>query len=76
MNRFFIEWKIVETLEKTIKNQPVMDITIPLKVINSLNLINGLLRNLPAGTKLSDVDYEKVITFAIAWAVGGLYESQ
>ncbi len=53
-----------------------MDITIPLKVINSLNLINGLLRNLPAGTKLSDVDYEKVITFAIAWAVGGLYEAQ
>ena len=53
-----------------------MDLTLPLKVINSLNLINGLLRNLGPGMKLSDVDYEKVITYCIAWAVGGLYEAQ
>lgn len=53
-----------------------MDITVPLKVINSLNLIGGILRGLPIGTKLSDADYEKIITYAISWAVGGLYEAQ
>lgn len=53
-----------------------MDVTVPLKVINSLNLIGGMLRLLPDGKKLSDVDYEKVITYAVAWAVGGLYEAQ
>lgn len=76
MARFFDEWKIVETLEKTIKNPPVMEIPLALKVINSLNLINGVLRVLPVGAKLSDTDYEKAITYAIAWAVGGLYEAQ
>jgi hypothetical protein len=34
-----------------------MDLTIPLKVINSLNLIGGILRVVPAATKLSDADY-------------------
>lgn len=53
-----------------------MELTIALKVINSLNLIGGMLRVLPAGVKLSDPDYQKVITFGIAWAVGGLYEAQ
>jgi hypothetical protein len=53
-----------------------MDLTLPLKVINSLNLINGILRSLPPGAKLSDIDYDKVITYCIAWAVGGLYEAQ
>lgn len=54
-----------------------MDLTLPLKVINSLNLIGGLLRLAPTGgVKLSEVDYERVITYAIAWAVGGLYEAQ
>lgn len=52
-----------------------MDVTLALKLINTLNLINGLLRVLPVGGKLSDQDYEKVITYCVAWAVGGLYES-
>jgi hypothetical protein len=34
-----------------------MELTIALKVINSLNLIGGMLRVLPAGVKLSDPDY-------------------
>lgn len=50
-----------------------MQLSIPLKVINSLNLIGGMLRELPPGTKLSEQDYEKVITYGISWAVGGLY---
>lgn len=76
MNKFFDDWKIVQTLDKTIKNSPVMQLTLPLKVINSLNLIGGMLRVLPAGTKMAEQDYQRIITYAIAWAVGGLYEAQ
>lgn len=46
-----------------------------LKLINTLNLINGLLRVLPTGVKLTDVEYERVVTYSIAWAIGGLYEA-
>lgn len=49
MAKFFDEWKIVESCDKNIKNQPVMDVVLPLKVINSLNLIGGLLRLAPSG---------------------------
>lgn len=49
MVKFFDDWKIVQTLEKNIKNQPVMELTLPLKVINSLNLIGGMLRLAPTG---------------------------
>lgn len=54
----------------------MMDVSIPLKVINTLSIVSGLLKNIPAGVKLSDSDYEKVLTYAITWAVGGLYEAQ
>lgn len=54
----------------------MMDLSIPLKVTNTLSFINGLLKIVPVGVKLSDSDYEKVVTYAIAWAVGGLYEAQ
>jgi hypothetical protein len=54
----------------------MMDVSIPLKVTNTLSFINGLLKSLPVGTKLSDTDYEKVVTYAVTWAVGGLYEAQ
>ena len=53
-----------------------MELSIPLKVANALSFINGLLKILPVGVKLSDSDYEKVVTYAITWAVGGLYEAQ
>lgn len=54
----------------------MMDLSIPLKVTNTLSFINGLLKNVPVGVKLADSDYEKVVTYAVAWAVGGLYEAQ
>jgi dynein heavy chain len=76
MKKFFDDWKIVQALEKAIKNPPMMDVSIPLKVINTLSFVSGLLKPLPAGVKLSDQDYEKVLTYAISWAVGGLYEAQ
>lgn len=53
----------------------MMDVSLPLKVINSLSFISGLLKPIPAGVKLSDADYDKVVTYAVAWAVGGLYEA-
>ena len=53
----------------------MMDISVPLKLLNTLNLINGLLRTLPAGVKLTEVEYERVVTYAVAWAIGGLYEA-
>lgn len=52
-----------------------MSVTTPLKVINTLSLLNGLLKPLAAGSKLSDVDYDKVVTYSVAWAVGGLFEA-
>jgi dynein heavy chain len=76
MKKFFDDWKIVQSLEKAIKNPPTMDVSIPLKVINTLSFVSGLLKPLPAGVKLSDQDYEKVLTYAVSWAVGGLYEAQ
>lgn len=76
MKKFFEDWKICQVLEKAIKNPPMMDISVPLKVINTLSFVNGILKQVPAGVKLSDQDYEKVLTYAISWAVGGLYEAQ
>lgn len=62
-------------MEKTIKNPPMMDVSVPMKITNTLSLINGMLKSLPVGSKMSDVDYEKVVVYAISWAVGGLYEA-
>lgn len=73
MKKFFDDWKIIQNLEKTIKNAPMMEVSLPLKVINTLSFISGLLKPIPVGVKLSDADYDKVVTYAVAWAVGGLY---
>ena len=54
----------------------MMEVSIPLKVINTLSFVSGILKQVPAGVKLSDQDYEKVLTYAVSWAVGGLYEAQ
>jgi hypothetical protein len=53
----------------------MMDVSVPMKITNTLSLINGMLKALPAGSKMSDVDYERVVVYSIAWAVGGLYEA-
>ena len=75
LNKFFDDWKICSALEKTIKNTPVMEVSVPLKLLNTLNLINGLLKSLPPGVKLTEAEYERVVTYAVAWAIGGLYEA-
>lgn len=51
----------------------MMDVSLAMKIMNTLSLINGLLKTVPAGTKLSDLDYEKLIVYSVSWAVGGLY---
>lgn len=75
VKKYFEDIKIVQTLEKAIKNPPMMDVSLAMKIMNTLSLINGLLKSVPAGTKLSDLDYEKVVVYALSWAVGGLYEA-
>ena len=50
-----------------------MDVSLPIKVINTLSFVSGLLKPIPAGVKLSDIDYDKVVTYAVTWAVSGLY---
>ena len=75
LSKFFDDWKICETLEKSIKNSPMMSVSVQLKLINTLNLVNGLLRHLNAGVKLSEIEYERVVTYAVSWAIGGLYEA-
>lgn len=75
MKKMFDDLKIVTSLEKTIKNPPMMDVSVPMKIVNTLSLVNGLLKSLDASAKLSDIDYEKVITYSVAWAVGGLFEA-
>lgn len=75
MKKYFEDFKLIQNLEKNIKNPPMMDVSQAMKISNTLSLINGLLKNVPAGTKLSDADYEKVVVFAVSWAVGGLYEA-
>ena len=46
-----------------------------MKITNTLSLISGMLKVLTPGSKLSGVDYDKVVVFAVSWAVGGLYEA-
>ena len=75
VKKYFEDYKIVQNLEKAIKNPPMMDVSLPLKIINTLSMVNGLLKTVPAGTKLADQDYEKVVVFSLAWAVGGAYEA-
>ena len=53
----------------------MMSVSLQLKLINTLNFINGLLRVLPQGVKLTEVEYERVVIYAISWAIGGLYEA-
>lgn len=53
----------------------MMDVSLPMKIINTMSLINGILKGVPPGSKLTDLDYEKVVVYAISWAVGGLYEA-
>ena len=53
----------------------MMDLTLAIKITNTLSLMNGILKSVPAGVKLSDVDYEKVVVYSLSWAVGGLYEA-
>lgn len=75
IKKYFEDLKIVQALEKNIKNPPMMELTLPMKIVNTMSLMNGILKGVPPGTKLSDLDYEKIVLYSIAWAIGGLYEA-
>ena len=34
-----------------------MDVSLAMKIMNTLSLVNGMLKSVSPGTKLSDVDY-------------------
>lgn len=74
LNKYFLQHDIIRNVAKAIKNTPVMQIESNIKVSNTVNLLNGMLRSLPAGKYLPEKDYEKMVVFAISWAIGGLYE--
>lgn len=35
----------------------MMDVSLPMKMTNTMSLVNGILKNIPVGTKLTDVEY-------------------
>lgn len=53
----------------------MMDVSLPMKIVNTLSLVNGMLKNVSPGVKLLDQDYEKLVVYALSWAIGGLYEA-
>lgn len=66
--------RIMESIDKICKS-PTMDISHVIKVTMTLNLLNGILKPLVNSNKtLSEADYEKVVVFSLAWAVGGIFE--
>lgn len=66
---------ILETVDKICKNQ-VIDISFVMKVLQTLNLLNGILKPLVSANKtLTEQDYEKVVVFALVWGMGGVYEN-
>ena len=54
-----------------------MDISNVLKVLQTLNLLNGVLRPaVQANKTLAESDYEKVVIYCLTWALGGVYEKE
>ena len=74
--KYFITNRLIESLDKICKS-PVMDVSLLIKITNTLNLLTGMLKPLNILNKvLSEQDYEKIIIYCITWAVGGVYEMQ
>lgn len=53
-----------------------MDVSAVIKITNVLNLITGFLQPyIDNKSSLESEQLEKIVVYAIAWAVGGIYES-
>lgn len=64
----------MESVDKKCK-RAVIDISYVMKVTQTLNLLNGILKPLVNANKtLTEQDYEKVVVFALSWALGGIFE--
>lgn len=75
LNKYFTQMKIMESTDKICK-APVMEVSHVCRVTMTLNLLAGILRPLVSTNKtLSEADYEKVIVYALCWAVGGVFEA-
>lgn len=67
----FIEWQAKECKE------PMMDVSPVINVLNTLNLLTGCLQHFVQIQKtLSEQEYERLVVFSLAWAIGGIYEAQ
>jgi dynein heavy chain len=54
-----------------------MEISYVIRIVMTLNVLVGILRPLVQSNKtLTETDYEKVIVYAITWAIGGVFEAQ
>jgi dynein heavy chain, axonemal len=53
----------------------MMDVSIPMKIVNTLSLVNGILKGVPIGSKITDLEYERIVVFSLAWSIGGLFEA-
>jgi dynein heavy chain len=74
LNKYFSQLKILESIEKICK-APVMEINYVCKVIMTLNMLVGILKPLVQANKtLTESDYERVVVYALTWAVGGIFE--
>jgi len=64
----------MENLQKQCK-EPMMNISFVIMITNVLNLVTGLLMPYADNkASLEQEQLEKLVVFAIAWAVGGVYE--
>lgn len=75
LTKYFFTLRILEAIDKICK-APVMELSYVCKVTQTLNLLNGILKPLVSSNKtLIESDYEKVLVYSLAWAVGGIFES-
>ena len=76
LNKYFSTMKILESIEKICRS-PVMEISNVIKVLMTLNVLVGIIKPLVSSNKtLTEADYEKVIVYALTWAIGGVMEAQ
>lgn len=67
----------MQTVFKICSREPVMELSEVLRITNFLNLLNGVLNQfISLNKQLDEIQLEKVVVYALTWALGGLYESE
>ncbi|KAL4465245.1 hypothetical protein ABPG74_001959 [Tetrahymena malaccensis] len=74
LRKYLINMKFIELQSKECQ-QPMMELSIKMQTINTLNLLTGCLQHfIQSQSTLSEQQYEKFVIFSISWAIGGIYE--